>query len=137
MIIYCAGCRADVEARLTDGAEIYPNRAALAALPFWVCDGCKSFVGTHHKTASPTRPLGVLATPELRAWRMKIHAALDPIWKEGRKVSRGNLYYQIAKKLGREFHVSNIKSDAEAREAYEVVMSFRNQLGPALTPWNR
>lgn len=79
--IYCCGCKADVGARLTDGREIYPHRADLAALPFWKCDACGNAVGCHHKTKERTRPLGCIPTPELKTARSHIHRVLDPLWE--------------------------------------------------------
>lgn len=62
MKIYCTGCGKDVQARLTDGAERYPHRPDLYELPFWKCDTCGNYVGCHHKTRAPTKPLGCIAT---------------------------------------------------------------------------
>jgi hypothetical protein len=45
MKIYCTGCKSDVEARLVDGAEVYPHREDLASLPFWKCAVEKSLIG--------------------------------------------------------------------------------------------
>ncbi len=135
MKIYCTGCGREVPARLAYGDEIYPNRPKFAALPFWVCDACGAFVGCHHKTATPTRPLGVLATPEIRMWRMRIHAALDPMWKEG-KILRPALYRRVAAALGyRDFHVSEVSSEDEAAHVLRAVSAIRDEVYPG--PWNR
>ena len=69
----------DVEVRLTNGAEIYPHRKDLSELPFWKCDTCGNFVGCHHKTGDPTKPLGVIPTSEIKRARQHIHRILDPI----------------------------------------------------------
>lgn len=99
MLIYCCGCRAKIEARLTNGAEIYPYREDLNNLPFWKCDACKNYVGCHHKTKGPTTPLGNIPTEELRKARKQIHAILDPIWK-AQKLSRRSLYKRISDEVG-------------------------------------
>ena len=65
MRLWCCECANHVEARLTDGREIYPHRPDLAALPFWRCDGCGGYVGTHHRSDDPTRPLGVIPSSAL------------------------------------------------------------------------
>jgi hypothetical protein len=52
--IFCCECREKVNARLTEGEEIYPHREDLKDLPFWICDKCKNFVGCHHKTDNPS-----------------------------------------------------------------------------------
>jgi hypothetical protein len=43
-VIHCSGCKGPVNARLTDGAEIYPHRQDLHRLPFWRCDSCGNYV---------------------------------------------------------------------------------------------
>lgn len=79
MKIHCCECGNDVDARLTDGREIYPHRLDLFSLPFWKCDKCKNFVGCHHKTKYRTKPLGCIPTPEIKNARKQIHSLLDPL----------------------------------------------------------
>jgi len=45
--------------------------------PYWSCDPCDARVGVHRGTV---RPLGRLANAELRAARIRAHAAFDPLW---------------------------------------------------------
>jgi hypothetical protein len=119
--IFCCGCQAEVQARLTDGKEIYPHRGDLAALPFWKCDACKNFVGCHHKTKNRTNPLGCIPTREIKEARSHIHRILDPIWKSGR-YGRRELYAMIAHVLGvEEYHTAEIRSVDEARRVYRIV----------------
>lgn len=127
MTIYCVQCAQDVEARLTNGAEIYPHRPDLASLPFWRCDTCHNYVGCHNKTDNPTRPLGVIPTPELLAARKKIHQLLDPIWKR-RLISRAQAYTYIGKRLGWPYHTGDLRSIEEAREVWRIVGELRNEL---------
>lgn len=120
LAIYCCGCKRQIEARLTSGAEIYPHRDDLGSLPFWRCDACGNYVGCHHKTANRTRPLGNIPTKELRDARQHIHRLIDPIWQRGR-MSRGKIYAVLAKDLGlKEYHTAEIETIEEAREAYVV-----------------
>lgn len=83
------------------GAKIYPHRPDLAHKRFYLCAPCDAYVGSHHGS---TRPLGRLANAELRAWKMKAHAAFDPLWKprgsEGAKMSRSEAYRWLAWCLG-------------------------------------
>jgi len=132
--IYCVGCQLMVSARLTNGEEMYPHREDLECLPFWVCDTCRSFVGTHHQTDDWLRPLGFLATPEIKRWRMIIHGILDPLWKTGKR-KRGALYAEISEALGRTYHTAEIYSVDEARKIYEIVKGIKDRLDPG--PWNR
>lgn len=117
--IYCCGCGADVEARLTDGREIYPHRKDLSDLPFWRCDSCGNFVGCHHKTKNRTKPLGCIPTPELKEARKKLHALIDPLWQSG-NLRRTQVYAVLSAKIGREYHTAEIRSLDEARTAYRI-----------------
>jgi hypothetical protein len=127
MNIYCTGCEKDVEARLTDGAERYPHRPDLSDVPFWRCDTCGNYVGCHHKTKTPTKPLGVIATPEILNARKKIHALLDPLWKSGR-IKRGQAYRYVTQHLGYQYHNGEIRTVEEARQVYAIVGELHNQL---------
>lgn len=117
MLIHCCGCGGEVEARLTDGGEIYPRRKDLKILPFWKCDACGNYVGCHHKTKDVTRPLGCIPTKEITNARKHIHAILDPIWKSG-KMNRKDIYAVLSEKTGRQYHTAKIRSVEEAREVY-------------------
>lgn len=123
MRIYCCGCGEKVEARLTDGKEIYPHRNDLHGLPFWKCDNCKNFVGCHHKTKNRTQPLGCIPTPEIKIARKHIHALLDPIWQSG-KIKRAKLYAEISNRIGWKYHTAQIRSVEEAREIYKIVREY-------------
>lgn len=97
----CYACRAP--ARKTTGAEVYPHRADLASKVIWKCDGCGAHVGCHPGT---DRPLGRLANAELRAAKVRAHAAFDPLWRakmarEGcsQKVARSAAYGWLAAQL--------------------------------------
>jgi len=124
MIIRCCGCGDKVEARLTDGTEIYPHRKDLSDLPFWKCDACGNFVGCHHKTENRTRPLGCIPTPEIKNARKHIHAILDPIWKS-KQMKRKEIYKLLSDKLGWQYHTTSIRSVDEAREVYRLVQNIK------------
>ncbi|MHA3915611.1 zinc-finger-containing protein [Halovulum sp. GXIMD14793] len=127
--IWCCSCGEFIAARLTNGSEVYPHRADLSKLPFWICDGCGNHVGCHHKTQDPTRPLGVIATKEIKTARSNTHRILDPIWKSGR-MRRGAVYAWLRESLGKDaYHTANITSLEEARETYRAVLSLRQSLG--------
>jgi len=125
MRLPCAGCEKIVDARLTDGREIYPHRDDLSDLPFWKCDDCGNYVGCHWKTNERTKPMGVIPTPELRKARQHIHDLIDPIWKSG-KVHRNRVYARMSVRLGlKSYHTGNIKSIEEARQVYRVALEVR------------
>ncbi len=131
MKIFCTGCAAYVEARLTDGSEMYPHREDLWSLIFWVCDTCHAFVGTHKKS---NKPLGFLATPEVKTWRKNIHAILDPLWK-GHKISRGRAYAYISHRIGRTYHTAEIYNVEEGKKIYKIVLALKMDLAPG--PWDK
>ena len=121
--IFCCGCMEEVLARLTNGKEIYPHRNDLASLPFWKCDKCGNFVGCHHKTKTPTKPLGCIPTDLIRNARKHIHTLIDPLWKSG-KVKRSELYAELSEKLGRQYHTADIRSIDEARFIYKTAKDY-------------
>ena len=127
MLIYCCSCEEKIEARLTDGLEIYPHRPDLSDLPFWKCDKCGNFVGCHHKTKNRTQPLGVIPTPELKKARIKIHAILDPLWKSG-KIKRRDLYTRLSDSLGWGYNTANIRSIEEARQVYKLIKEIVSEV---------
>ena len=129
MKITCCGCSGEeVEARLTDGEEIYPHREDLYELPFWICDACGNFVGCHHKTANRTAPLGCIATKEIKAKRIGIHQIMDPLWKEG-KHKRSFIYKWLSDKLGYTYHTGSIKSLEEVAKVKSLLKEFTKEHG--------
>lgn len=123
MKIWCCQCQADVDARLTDGAEVYPHRPDLSDVPRWRCDECGNHVGTHHKTSDPTRPLGNIPSPDLKRARMHIHALIDPAWKS-KRIRRRAIYAHLSGVLGREYHTADLRTIEEARIVYAAARSF-------------
>lgn len=120
MKIWCVDCNKDVEARLTNGQETYKHRPDLYSLPFWICDICKNFVGTHHNSDDKTKPLGVIANKELKQLRVKIHSIIDPIWKSG-KEDRKALYARLSKLLGYRYHTAEIRNIEDANRIIELL----------------
>jgi hypothetical protein len=45
-----------------------------------------------------------MANKELRGWRVKAHAAIDPIWKR-EILTRGQVYAELKKHFNREIHI--------------------------------
>lgn len=124
MLLRCCGCNDEkVDARLTDGSEIYPHRKDLYSLPFWKCDACGNFVGCHHKTKDRTRPLGCIPTPEIKNARQHFHKILDPLWKSG-SMTRKEVYKKISDVVGWKYHTANIRSVDEAREIFKLIRNF-------------
>jgi len=76
-------------ARYADSAPLYRG---VSYGMVWICDPCGAWVGVHKGT---DKPLGRLANAELRQWKVKAHAAFDPLWKaklERRRRERGPEY---------------------------------------------
>jgi hypothetical protein len=92
MCPYCLG-----RAVLADSAEVYRGTSYGF---IWICRPCQAYVGTH-KLSAVHFPLGRLANAELRAIKIKAHAAFDPRWRY-RKThgSRKDAYKWLAEQLG-------------------------------------
>ena len=80
----------------------YPYRCDYG--PVWICLPCKAWVGCHKGTE---KALGCLATAEHREWKIKAHAAFDPLWKrkiENEQCSKGHArragYKWLSQQLG-------------------------------------
>lgn len=122
MKIFCCACNTDVDCRLTNGKEIYSHRKDLWNLPFWKHDACGNFVGCHHKTTHSIKPLGCIPTKEIKVWRQKIHAVLDPLWKSG-QMNRKQIYAIISRGMGSGYlyHTAEIRSVDEARKVLDII----------------
>lgn len=131
--LYCIGCEKNVVAELTNGKEVYPHRTDLFELPFWKCALCPAFVGCHHKTKHPYRPLGVLATQEMKELRKKIHKNLDPLW-EGGLFTRKEVYRLISQKIGKRFHTAELRSIKEANDVLQIIKALSDKGGKRVNP---
>ena len=94
------------EAVWTENKAVYGKNYGKSYM-MYLCKPCDAYVGCHENTR---KPLGVMANREMREWRKKAHAVIDPIWKSGR-MPRGKVYGILSKKLGKEVHVG--ESDVE------------------------
>lgn len=88
-MLTCPYCKAKAE--FVDSAEIYGRSYGM----IYLCRPCDAYVGVHKGTE---KPLGRLANAELREWKIKAHAAFDPLWK--RKMIRDNCRKQVARGKG-------------------------------------
>jgi len=110
MKIYCCGCKKEVEARLTNGKEVFPSNLPIKDLPFWKCDVCRNFVGCHYKTNKPHTPLGCIPTKEIKACRKQIHVELEPYLKSATRKIRFKIFGFLSKELGYDFSIAEIKT---------------------------
>lgn len=120
MKIFCIKCQKKVEARLTDGTDIYPHRDDLRSVPFWKCDTCGNYVGCHYKTKDPTKPLGHIPTMEVRAMRRRIHEVIDPLWRAHR-LSRNEVYRTLSLAAGYLFHIGELVSVEEGERILQLI----------------
>lgn len=93
MSVICPYC--GQPAKLTDSTHLYGGRSYGLV---WDCRPCDAYVGVHRNSPKHA-PLGRLANKELRTWKMKAHAAFDPLWKSGR-MSRKDAYRLMQRLLG-------------------------------------
>jgi len=123
---------------LHHGAAGYPYHRDYG--PMWVCIPCSAHVGCHPGT---TKPLGGLATKKLREWKIKAHAAFDPLW-QGKMLrdecSKGQArkagYHWLSEKLGIPVKMTNIGyfGVEECRKTVEICESIRDNAKNSLNP---
>lgn len=110
--------------RRRTGRDVYPKRPDLAGRVFYVCPSCDARVGCHVRTG---RPFGPLANAELRALRMRCHAAFDPLWLRAAKhlgpQARSGAYVWLAAELGVE-RVHFGEADAATCRRVLALLSF-------------
>lgn len=115
---YCAR-----PAVLTDSAVVYGRTFGMV----WLCTPCDAWVGCH-KNSKNHKPLGRLANKELRHWKVRAHAAFDPLWK--RKMMAGSSkgkarnagYKWLAKRMGikeRDCHIGMFDVE-QCRQAVKI-----------------
>jgi zinc-finger-containing domain len=82
---------------LIDSKQIYGRSYGKC----WKCpnDACDAYVGIHEGSRDYA-PLGRLANAELRAWKIRAHAAFDPLWKDGGPLKRAEAYKVLQMRLG-------------------------------------
>ena len=92
MDVICDYCKNPAE--LVDSKEIYGRSYGMA----WLCRSCDAWVGCHKNSKKQHAPLGRLANAELRKWKIRAHAAFDPLWKSG-EMKRAQAYKIMAEIL--------------------------------------
>ena len=125
--IYCCECRQPVEARFTDWAEVYPHLRELPYTNFYICDRCKNCVGVHKGT---NIPLGTIPTAEIKEYRKKIHAIIDPIYlnSKDKRYTRTNLYKWLSKILHKEYHTAELCSVDDCKKVIKILNDNRGTL---------
>jgi hypothetical protein len=125
---------------LDSSARIYGKDYGLIyfCVDYPVCD---AYVGVHEGT---TEPLGRLANKELREWKIKAHAAFDPLWKaklKKRQLEKGEIYKKhyargsgykwLATQLGikkEECHIGMFDIDM-CKKVVDICMPYTNKIG--------
>ena len=120
MNIFCCNCNKEVNTILTTGEEIYPHREDLYKLNFYKCSCCGNFVGCHKNYNKFPKPLGVIASKEIKEKRIEIHNIIDPIFISG-KIERKKIYKLLSNSLGYSYHTANIKTIEEANKVIRII----------------
>lgn len=89
----CDNCGSE-RVRYTTNDEIYGKIYGNGGC--YLCDDCGAYVGVHNTQSK--KPLGRLATKELRELKMKCHAKFDPLWQKY-NFKRSDCYGYLAYKL--------------------------------------
>lgn len=113
--IICPKC--NKKAPWVENKEKYGRNYGRSYMCYY-CKPCGTYVGCHNNTR---KPLGTMADAELMGWRMKAHAAIDPLWKNG-KMTRKEVYGMLKEKLGKEIHVG--ESDIETCKSIIEIVKF-------------
>lgn len=108
------------EAEFINNQEIYGRQYGKSYMAYW-CRKDDARVGTHNNTKTP---LGTMANAELRKWRIRAHATIDPLWKNG-KMKRKEVYKILREKFGKEIHIG--ESDVE--QCKQIISEFSNYNG--------
>lgn len=129
MCVTCDYCGR--EAELVDSAEVYHGRSYGL---IWLCRPCWAWVGVHESSKNHA-PLGRLANSELRGWKIRAHAAFDPIWRarfmagDGKTKARAEAYKWLAAQLEippRNCHIGMFDVEL-CKRAVDVCEAFTNQ----------
>jgi len=83
-----------------DSAVIYGRSYGM----IYLCQPCDAYVGVHKGTDNA---LGRVANKELRSWKIKAHAAFDPLWQTG-IMKRKDAYGQLSRLLGIPYEYTHI-----------------------------
>ena len=102
--VFCPIC--NKPAPWVENKEMYGKNYGKSYMCYY-CKGCDTYVGCHNNTR---QPLGTMATRELRDWRKKVHAKIDPMWQGG-AYTRGQVYSMLSKIIGKQYHTG--ESDIE------------------------
>ena len=102
------------EARWCDNAEVYGKRFGRSYMCYW-CKPCKAYVGCHNNSRTP---LGTMANKELREWRQKAHAVVDPLWKS-RDYKRRTVYLRLSEAFGKQVHIA----ESDIQQCKEIIES--------------
>jgi tetrahydromethanopterin S-methyltransferase subunit G len=107
------------EAKWVDNRIIYGKRYGRSYM-VWYCKPCDAYAGCHCNTKTP---LGTMANAELRKWREKAHAHIDPLWKNG-DYTRAEVYNMLKNKLGREIHIG----EADIETCKRIIEQAKGQV---------
>lgn len=87
---YCGG-----EVKYVSNAEIYHGKKFGNGMCY-LCTNCSASVGVHGEVEPlKKRPLGILATHEMKMMKMECHRRFDYPWHTG-KMRRGTCYKRLA-----------------------------------------
>ena len=111
------------EAIWCENKEIYGKNYGNSYM-CWLCKPCGAYVGCHQNSK---RALGTLANKELREWRKKVHARIDPMWRDG-SIKRKEMYKTLSRLTNKEFHVG----EADIEMCKKVLELF-----PEKVKWER
>jgi len=102
--IFCPYC--EKEAKWCENKVIYGRNYGKSYMCYY-CEDCNAYVGCHNNSK---KPLGTMADGELREWRKKVHAKIDPLWKEN-NWERSTIYKKLKRYYGSHVHIGDSDID--------------------------
>ncbi len=109
------------------GTTAVTMTGARGSSPYYKCLSCGASVGAHR---GDLWPQGVMAKADVRRLRLRLHSALDPLWRDS-GIPRTSVYRAVATIAGtplEQCHIANIQTPVQARRMLEAVIAARDRL---------
>lgn len=113
------------EAPWIPNEQVYGKRYGKSYMCYW-CKDCDAYVGCHNNTR---KALGTMANKELREWRQKAHALVDPLWKS-KTYKRSIVYLRLSEAFGKQIHIgeSDIEQCQEIIKTVPLIFNLNQHL---------
>lgn len=134
MKIYCCKCCKDVDAVLVSGMTVNVRCPEHWDRKYYQCPHCLNYC-LANKYHNDWKPMALIAGPELRAERQRLHNLFDPVWKNDPLPyeSRQGWYKYMAVGMHRgpkyQFHFGFLRSFRECKRAENLIRRIYRKVG--------